>query len=257
MATCKCSEENNNESIPRRSSSGPSAPLQKGPRRLRRSWPRHQTWCRRCWAWWRRGKSSAHLCSRAVCEMAGTGSTLQAFPLDRVLASKPSYWTKFLRICRLVWSPLWLNLADRLWFWSDLDLKIVRHAFFGFQNLHFIRWGGGFETSLPRAGFWVGDCGEIASPPTRGAPQPPSGQSVCALGVERLLIPLPSTNQLIQGHASKCPPSYWMSCCYQWGFCVGKIPQMLSFSRPVPPHQLNSILNFEISVGDDFWQIRF
>ena len=61
----------------------------------------------------RRGKSSAHLCSRAVCEMAGTGSTLQAFPLDRVLASAPSYWTKFLRICRLVLSPLWLNLANQ------------------------------------------------------------------------------------------------------------------------------------------------
>ena len=62
----------------------------------------------------RRGKSSAHLCSRAVCEMAGTGSTLLAFPLDRVLASKLSYWTDFLRICRLVLSPLWLNLADQL-----------------------------------------------------------------------------------------------------------------------------------------------
>ena len=62
----------------------------------------------------RRGKSSAQLCSRAVCEMAGTRSTRQPFPLDRGLASKRSYWTKFLRICRLVLSPFWLNLADQL-----------------------------------------------------------------------------------------------------------------------------------------------
>ena len=62
----------------------------------------------------RSGKSSAHLCSRAVCEMAGTGSTLQPFPLDRVLASKLSYWTKILRICRRVLFLFWLNLADQL-----------------------------------------------------------------------------------------------------------------------------------------------
>ena len=106
LATCKCSDGNNNESIPLRSSSGPSAPRQRGPRRLRRSWPRRQTWCWRCWAaCWRRGKSSAHLCSRAVCEMAGTGSTLLALLLDRVRASTLSYWSKFLRFCRLAISP--------------------------------------------------------------------------------------------------------------------------------------------------------
>ena len=53
----------------------------------------------------RRGKSSAHLCSRAVCEMAGTGSTLLALLLDRVRASTLSYWSKFLRFCRLAISP--------------------------------------------------------------------------------------------------------------------------------------------------------
>ena len=67
--------------------------------------------------------------------------------------------------------------------------------FLGFRIYVLFVEAGVSRLAWPERGSGSETRGEIASlAPTRGAPQPPSGQSVCALGVERsLVIPLPYT----------------------------------------------------------------